>query len=167
MYIDWPLDSNYIRRGKLNHTFGMVRRNRNGTKRPHQGWDFEAEVGTPCYAIANGTIVSVVHRGAYGLRVLMRFDYDYDRNGSRDALYAFYAHLDRADVKVGQAVKQGQQIGLTGNSGNASTMRGPDNHLHFEIRTRRWVGRGLDGRISPLNVFRHCPLHEPVLRGAA
>lgn len=32
--IDWPLDRNRIRRGLINHTFGMVRRNADGTERP-------------------------------------------------------------------------------------------------------------------------------------
>lgn len=156
--ITWPLDSNRIRRGLLNHTFGMVRRNRDGSRRPHQGWDFEAKPGTPCYAVADGEVVMVRNVGAYGRQIAIRFDFDFDGDGDADTLFAFYAHLSRADVAVGDRVTRGQQIGTTGNSGNAVGMRGRDQHLHFELRTRPIAGRGLGNRFSPMVLFRHCPL---------
>jgi hypothetical protein len=52
--IRWPLERNIIRRGLESNTFGNVR---NG--RPHQGWDFQANIGTPCYAIGKGKVVHV------------------------------------------------------------------------------------------------------------
>lgn len=165
--IDWPLDRNRIRRGLMNHTFGMVRRNADGTRRPHQGWDFEAVPGTPCYAIADGIIHSVRDWGAYGLQVTLGFDFDYDDDGDRDHLFAFYAHLSQADVQTGQAIRKGEKIGLTGNSGNARSMRGADQHLHFELRTEPAPGLGLGGRASPWTLFGVCPLHEPELRRKA
>ena len=164
--LDWPLDTNRIRRGMINHTFGMVRRRSDGSRRPHQGWDFEAAIGTPCYAVAAGTVLGVVNRGAYGLQALVRFEHDFDDDGAVDTLFAFYAHLEKVEVSLGQSVSIGDRIGLTGNSGNARGMRGPDNHLHFEIRTRRWVGLGLAGRISPLALFGDCPLARPAFRRA-
>jgi len=160
--IGWPLVDNVIRRGSVNNTFGMVRRNRNGSARPHQGWDFYTPIGYRCYAIANGKVVSVKNAGAYGRQVLIQFKYDFDGDGDLDTLYAFYSHLSRADVKVGQYVDKGEQIGLSGDSGNARGMRGKDAHLHFEIRNRRWVGRGLGGRMSPMAVFKKCPLKKAV-----
>lgn len=162
--IDWPLDRNIIRRGMINHTFGMVRRNADGSRRPHQGWDFEAEAGTPCFAIADGKIAKVRNKGAYGQQVILCFKHDYDGDGEPDLLYAFYAHLSRIDVVEGQMIKEGQQIGLTGNTGNATSMKGKDQHLHFEIRTIPLPGRGLTGRYSPLAIFKKCPLHDPIYR---
>jgi len=159
--IDWPLNENFIRRGMVNHTFGPVR---NGGARNHQGWDFYAEPGTPCFAIADGTVVKVRNVGAYGLQVIIRFDFVL--GGKPRKLFGFYAHLSRADVKEGQTAKIGQQVGLTGNSGNARSMRGKDQHLHFEIRTVPIAGRGLGGRMTPLKVFGHCPLRAPVYRKA-
>jgi len=156
--IDWPLDENVIRRGVINNTFGMVRRRRNGKPRPHQGWDFSAPIGTPCYAIADGTVVGVRNAGAYGLQVLIRFQFDFDDDGDQDTLFAFYSHLSSVSVKKGDKVKVGQQVGKTGDSGNARGMRGKDAHLHFEIRYRRWVALGLSGRMSPMAVFGVCPL---------
>lgn len=165
--IGWPLASNRIRRGSLNHTFGMVRRNRDGSRRPHQGWDFESPPGYRCYAIADGTIELVRDVGAYGKQVILRFEHDFDDDGDPDTLYAAYCHLSRIDVRQGQAVKRGEQLGLTGNTGNAAGMRGADQHLHFEIRTRPLPGRGLTGRYSPMVVFGRLPLHEPIRKAVS
>jgi len=165
--IGWPLASNRIRRGALNHTFGMVRRNADGSRRAHQGWDFEAPAGHRCYAIADGTIAKVRNVGSYGQQVILRFTHDFDDDGEPDTLYAAYCHLSRIDVTEGQMVTRGQQLGLTGNTGNASSVRGPDQHLHFEIRTVPLPGRGLAGRFSPMVVFGRCPLNEPIRKAVS
>ena len=151
--ISWPLAHNVIRRRIANNTFGMVR---NGGRRPHQGWDFEAKVGTPCFAISDGKIALVYESGDYGKVAVMAFPFE------GKTLYAAYAHLSAVDVSAGKAVARGQRIGLTGNTGNAKSMRGPDQHLHFEIRTMPRPGKGLSDRISPIKVFGRCPLHEAV-----
>lgn len=156
--LDWPLDSNRIRRGLINHTFGMVRRNGDGSARPHQGWDFFAAPGTPCYAVAAGEVALIRTVGDYGNTVVLGFRHDQDR------LFAAYSHLLRIDVRLGDRVALGQQLGLTGNTGNAFSMRGDDCHLHFELRTAPAPGGGLTGRISPLHLFGHCPLEAPTLR---
>jgi murein DD-endopeptidase MepM/ murein hydrolase activator NlpD len=44
-------------------------------------------------------------------------------------VFSLYGHMHRIDVQTGQAVKQGDQIGIVGDSGVAF---GP--HLHFEVR---------------------------------
>lgn len=160
--IGWPLITNEIRGNKVSNTFGNVRRTRSGKRRVHQGWDFATPVGYRCYAIADCEVVSVKNYGAYGLRILLKFRFDYNADGNKDTLYAFYAHMGRSDVVPGQKVRRGQQIGLSGESGNARGMAKSQQHLHFEIRTRRFVGLGLGGRISPMAVFRHCPLDGPV-----
>lgn len=153
--IDWPLDSNVIRRGLENHTFGMVR---NGGTRAHQGWDFYAEPGTPCYAIADGAVAMIYESEAYGLVVVCSFQH----NGK--TLYAAYAHMSSVAVKQGHVVRKGDAIGLTGESGNAKGMALLDQHLHFEIRTMPRPGKGLEGRLSPMVVFGSCPLSKPITR---
>jgi murein DD-endopeptidase MepM/ murein hydrolase activator NlpD len=154
--IQWPLAHNMIRRNQVSNTFGMVRRNRDGSKRPHQGWDFAAPVGTPCFAIASGKVALIKTLGDYGNTVVLAF------KSRGETYYATYAHLSEMAVKVGDAVAKGGKIGLTGNTGNARDMRGPDEHLHFEIRTVPAPGRGLAGRISPLKIFREIPLDKAI-----
>jgi peptidoglycan LD-endopeptidase LytH len=165
--IDWPLDRNIIRRGLLNHTFGEVRRNADGSTRPHQGWDFEAEAGTPCYAVADGRVALVRTVGDYGNTIVLEIRADVTGDGQPERRFVAYSHLSRIDVRADQLVKLGQQIGLTGNTGNAVSMRGVDQHLHFELRTMVAPGRGLVGRESPRALFGVCPLETPMFRRAS
>ncbi|MFF1904043.1 peptidoglycan DD-metalloendopeptidase family protein [Kitasatospora sp. NPDC058218] len=96
----------------------------------HTGADFVASTGTPLRAIAAGTVVKAGNGGAYGNEVEIKL---------ADGKYAQYAHLSSIGVKVGQAVTAGQQIGLSGATGNVT---GP--HLHFEIRTGSEYGSDID-----------------------
>ena len=155
--IGWPLSRNRIRRGAVSNTFGMVRRRADGSPRPHQGWDFEAAIGTSCRAIANGRVALVSSLGDYGKLVAISFAFE------GDTLFAVYAHLKSIDVAMGDAVTKGQIIGQTGDTGNAKGMTGADLHLHFEIRTIAQPGRGLAGRMSPLHIFRQVPLDQAVV----
>lgn len=148
--IGWPLQWNKIRRGMVNHTFGMVR---DGGKRAHQGWDLEAVPGTPIFAVADGVVhvVTEAAGGDYGLQLSLEFAYE------GVTLFAQYCHLSKVFVSEGQTVKRNDILGHTGNTGNAKNMKGADQHLHFEVRTRRFVGRGLANRLNPIDVYRQTP----------
>ena len=100
----------------------------------------------------------VVDSGDYGLQILIRQDDQHE--GA--PVCAFYAHLSSAAVRVGERVAPAQVIGATGESGNARGMAAEDQHLHFEVRTEPHPGRGLAGRISPLELYGTCPLHVQV-----
>jgi len=154
----WPLKSNLIRKSSLSNTFGMVRKYADGREKPHQGWDFSAPVNTPCFAVGDGLVIAVKNEGDYGLQVTIRLDTPVDGQ----VVYAHYAHMGSIGVIVGTHVKAGQQIGLTGDSGNARGMPASDQHLHFELRTTPAPGLGLTGRISPLRLFGRCPLKEAI-----
>ena len=159
--IDWPLDLNIIRRQSLSNTFGMVRRRADGTPKAHQGFDLFAEIGTPCYAIADGKVALIYVSKDYGNVLVCSFTHD------GKTLYAAYAHMGKITVTQGASLKRGDKVGETGQSGNAQGMRGPDQHLHFEIRTEPRPGMGLSGRMSPIKVFGVCPLHTAIKRNAA
>jgi murein DD-endopeptidase MepM/ murein hydrolase activator NlpD len=73
-------------------------------------------------------------------------------------LYAAYCHLSVLTVSEGDRVRRGDMIGLTGNTGNAQSMRGEDQHLHFEIRTVNFPGKGLGGRIDPASLYGSAPI---------
>ncbi|WP_151477665.1 M23 family metallopeptidase [Streptomyces albicerus] len=101
----------------------------------HSGQDFAVASGTKVVAAHGGTVVKAGGNGAgdgpaYGNAVVIKHG-----NGT----YSQYAHLSRVDVNVGQVVKTGQRIALSGNTGNSS---GP--HLHFEIRTSAGYGNAVD-----------------------
>ncbi|MFJ2059650.1 M23 family metallopeptidase [Streptomyces sp. NPDC087908] len=92
----------------------------------HSGQDFAVPVGTPVKVAGSGTVVKAGPNGggdgpAYGNAIVVKH-----ANGT----YSQYAHLSKIKVHIGQKVLVGQQIALSGNTGNSS---GP--HLHFEIRT--------------------------------
>jgi len=76
--------------------------------------------------------------------------------------YAFYAHMQKTDVKKGDRVSVKQKIGTCGKTGNASNLPASENHLHFEIRTQLNCGLGLGGRVSPMKIYGKCPLNAPV-----
>ncbi|MFE2102242.1 peptidoglycan DD-metalloendopeptidase family protein [Streptomyces sp. NPDC059468] len=96
----------------------------------HTGVDFVVPTGTPLKAVAAGTVVSAGWGGAYGNQVVIKLN---------DGYYAQYGHLSQLSVTAGQTVTAGQQIGLSGATGNVT---GP--HLHFEIRTTPNYGSDLD-----------------------
>lgn len=92
----------------------------------HSGQDFAVPVGTQVDAVSAGTVVKAGPNGggdgpAYGNAIVIKH---------ANNTYSQYAHLSKIQVKIGQKVAKGQQIALSGNTGNSS---GP--HLHFEIRT--------------------------------
>ncbi|MET7477073.1 M23 family metallopeptidase [Streptomyces sp. NPDC005648] len=101
----------------------------------HSGQDFAVASGTEVVAAHGGTVVKAGGNGAgdgpaYGNAIVIKHG-----NGT----YSQYAHLSRIDVKVGQVVRTGQHIALSGNTGNSS---GP--HLHFEIRRTANYGSAID-----------------------
>jgi murein DD-endopeptidase MepM/ murein hydrolase activator NlpD len=101
----------------------------------HSGQDFAVPTGTKVFAVHEGTVVKAGGWGAgdgpaYGNAVVVKHG-----NGT----YSQYAHLSKVQVSVGEKVKTGEQIALSGNTGNSS---GP--HLHFEIRTTANYGSAID-----------------------
>ncbi|WP_030873249.1 M23 family metallopeptidase, partial [Streptomyces sp. NRRL S-37] len=91
--------------------------------------------GTTVMAAHGGTVVKAGPNGAgdgpaYGNAIVIKHG-----NGT----YSQYAHLSQVNVRIGQIVKTGQKIALSGNTGNSS---GP--HLHFEIRTTPNYGSAVD-----------------------
>ena len=87
----------------------------------HSGLDLLAEPGTPVLAAAAGTVIFTGQEGAYGYLVII------DHGNLRQTRYA---HLSKIDVRVGQAVVAGDQIGLSGTTGRPDIAQP---HLHFEI----------------------------------
>ncbi|MEO8744119.1 MAG: peptidoglycan DD-metalloendopeptidase family protein [Candidatus Dormiibacterota bacterium] len=87
----------------------------------HTGIDLVEPFGSPIYAADDGVVALVgISSSGYGNYVVIA------HSGGLDTLYG---HLSTGLVKVGQAVTQGQVIGLEGSTGNSTGA-----HLHFELR---------------------------------
>lgn len=99
--------------------------NRDGGRRSHEGVDIFAPKGTPVVAPTDGYVNRVGTNKLGGKVVWMR-------DGSRGHSY-YFAHLDEQLVQSGTRVKQGDTLGLVGNTGNA---RSTPPHLHFGIYQR-------------------------------
>lgn len=85
----------------------------------HSGIDYAARKGTPVYARASGIVKKAERDDGYGN--LIEID-------SQNGIITKYAHLSRMIVSKNQEVKQGEQIGNVGSTGNST-----GSHLHFEI----------------------------------
>lgn len=96
----------------------------------HTGVDFLVGSGTDVHSVAAGTVVSAGWDGSYGNDVIIKH---------ADGKYTLYGHLTQALVSAGQTVSEGQQIGISGATGNVT---GP--HLHFEVRTTPDYGSDID-----------------------
>lgn len=88
----------------------------------HAGVDWAVPTGTPAYAWRPGVVRragwnSLAGRTGIGVEI-----------GHAGGFGSYYGHLSQALVRIGEAVRAGQMIGKTGNTGNST---GP--HLHFEI----------------------------------
>ena len=92
----------------------------NGTlKSYHGGTDFRAAVGSSVIAANDGVVVIAKDRYYAGGSVVIDHG---------EGIYTQYYHLSALNVKVGQSVKKGDIIALSGASGRVS---GP--HLHFGV----------------------------------
>jgi phage-related minor tail protein len=99
-----------------------------GYNRVHKGVDLAAAVGTPVFATQSGR-VSHAGPGASAPGVWGGQEIHIAGGG----IETWFAHLSRIGVKLGDIVRAGQQIGLSGNTGISS---GP--HLHFGAFNGGW-----------------------------
>jgi murein DD-endopeptidase MepM/ murein hydrolase activator NlpD len=121
--------------GRITSDYGYRTHPVTGIKKFHDGIDVANVEGTPIRAPWNAEVVGVRRSPNAGLHVVLR-------SGGIDITLA---HLSRAHVKRGDLVKQGQIVGLVGQTGRAT---GP--HLHLSLR------RGSRSR-DPAFAFVACP----------
>lgn len=148
-----PNDGGWIMPFSGNHPHTCQFGNRNtgiaGATTDHQGVDFGMPSGTPLYAVRDGvvSVVSSHHSAGNYIEIQHKID--------GEIILSRYLHLQSATVKVGQKVKQNQQVALSGNTGVGS---GP--HLHFELR------RGKDYTAPAFDPITYIiPKGKPIPRG--
>jgi len=113
--------------------------------RAHLGTDFAAPTGTAVRTVGDGVVDFAGVQSGFGNVVFVKH---------RNQHVTVYAHLSRIDVKKGQSVSQGQNIGAVGATGWAT---GP--HLHFEFRVN---GEHQD----PMTIARQSEAAAPVSAAA-
>jgi murein DD-endopeptidase MepM/ murein hydrolase activator NlpD len=105
---------------------------RSGSHSTYRAIDIACPTGTNVAAAKKGTVTKAEYYGDYGKCVIVKH---------ADGYSTLYAHLSSFKVSVGDTVKQGETIALSGNTGRTT---GP--HLHFEIRKN-------DSRLDLRNFF--------------
>ena len=93
----------------------------------HRGTDFHAPSGTPVVAANDGEVM--IAQGMFYEGNLVVIDHG-------QQFSTLYMHLSKIEVKVGERVKKGQRLGLSGATGRVT---GP--HLHLAAR---WQGEYVD-----------------------
>ncbi len=106
-------------KGKSLSKYGNIRIFNNKPFGFHGGIDFRAPMGTPIKSVADGKVCLVSHFYLTGGLIMI------DHGAG---LFSSYCHLSKKMVKVGDVVKRGEVIGLSGASGRVT---GP--HLHLEM----------------------------------
>ena len=121
-----------IRGARLSSAFGPRLHPIHGTVRMHSGVDLAAVQGAAVEATHAGKIVYMGARSGYGNLV------EVDHGGDVQTLYAHLSALND-DLRVGQSIPAGTEIGLAGSTGTSTAP-----HLHYEIH--------VDGKpVSPLD----------------
>ena len=105
--------------GRISSTFGWRNPTTATVPKYHTGLDIAATEGTVIKSATDGKVILVSTTGDYGKHYQIQIE----------DIVIVYAHCKTLYLKEGTTVKQGQQIGEVGSTGNST---GP--HLHFEIR---------------------------------
>ena len=113
----------------------------------HMGEDWNGvgggntDLGDPVYTIGHGLVTYAADaRGRWGKVVIVRHAFRDPSNGRVLCCQTLYGHLDRIDVKLGQIVKRGDQVGTIG------TNRGMfPAHLHAELHFNILANCGQQG----------------------
>lgn len=123
------------------HSSGFGGRDIGDGAESHLGQDIANVTGTPISAAATGYVSYAGNMGGYGNVVILT-------HSIQGQTYAtVYAHMSAINVSSGQAVSQGQNVGLVGSTGRST---GP--HLHFEIHVGPWNG-ARSNAVNPMNYF--------------
>lgn len=103
----------------------------------HGGIDIPAPEGTPVLAIADGTVVSKKEGESIGgIKMVLR--HSPDDTGLPFWVFSQYKHLkELPDIEIGERVKMGEQIALSGLTGTIGGHYGEEGHAHLHLNVYR------------------------------
>ncbi|GGD47205.1 peptidase M23 [Malaciobacter pacificus] len=116
----WSEDFIYPLNSKITSNFGTKRVYNGELKSYHSGTDFRAKNNTPIIASNSGIVRIAQDRFYAGNSIIIDHGH---------GVYSCYFHLNKMNFKVGDFIKKGEVLGLSGNTGRST---GP--HLHFAFR---------------------------------
>ncbi len=123
----------YPVKGRLTSKFGLRTSPTAGASTGHNGIDIAVPIGTEVKAPLDGIITKAYSNSGGGNQMIVKHTNGYTTG---------YAHLSAFKKAIGDKVKQGDTIALTGNTGITT---GP--HLHFTVRDPK------NNLIDPLSVL--------------
>ena len=94
------------------------------------------DLGDPVYSVSNG-YVSFAENVHGGWGNIVRVIHKFPNHPEYPYVESFYAHLDEIDVKEGDFIKRGQQLGTIGTANGKYKA-----HLHLEMRNYIDMGVG-------------------------
>lgn len=111
--------------GRISSVKGMRLHPILGYPRQHNGVDIAVPINTPVYATANGVVEKIGFEGpGYGHYIVL--------NHPKAGYRTLYAHLNSAPrLSRGATVVRGEQIGLSGSSGQSVAP-----HVHYEVQNQ-------------------------------
>ena len=147
--MDMPLCFSMPAQGRISSVYGSQRILNGVPKTPHNALDIANKEGTPIVAPADG-IVLLVHDDMFlsGKTVLI---------GHGQNVVTSYIHLSKINVKEGETVKKGREIGQIGMTGRAT---GP--HLHWVVS---WKNKRIDPLVFLKNSEKFCPVQTAPAKG--
>jgi murein DD-endopeptidase MepM/ murein hydrolase activator NlpD len=123
--ISCPLGGVEACTNSLSTEFGSHLDPTSGVVKLHYGTDFDVPTGTPVFSVAAGEVIASKVEKAKNGSVTGFGEYIAIRH--TDGSTSVYAQLSERNVKVGDKVTLGQQIGKSGNTGGSTRP-----HLHLE-----------------------------------
>ncbi len=138
-------------RNEIVSGFGKRKSPISGKDKHHDGVDFRADVGTEVVATGDGYVIEAGQslKGG-GLTVAINHGHGY---------VSRYSCLKETMVRVGQAVKRGQVIAKSGNSG---VSKGP--HLHYSVYKNNVAVDPIDYFYSDLDAEEYVQYREAAAR---
>jgi len=107
----WP------HKGEITSNFGERESTDSRVTGNHTGIDIAGNLGDKIISAINGKVLEVSEEGMLGKHMKIE----------NENIITVYAHCNNIYVKEGEEIKQGQEIGEVGSTGNST-----GNHLHFE-----------------------------------